>query len=233
MIDFSKYTFRCSSLPALMTNSKTKSEILSETAKASLRELWVREVFGREKFDTSNKYTEKGIMCEPDSMDLIKRVTGKTYFKNNDRLENEFVNGTPDIILNGPPTDASKIIDVKTSWDLWTFAAVDRAAALKSYYYQLLGYMWLTNAPVSELIYCLVNTPDEIMNNELYKLSFRYPEMNESEEKAERFRRNYIFDDIPDELKLKSFIIEFDGNDIEILQERIVAARAYLATLTL
>lgn len=226
-IDFSTYQFRCSGLPTLMVNGRSKSDILSETAKTALRELWIKESYGREKFDTSNKYTEKGIMCEPDAMDLIKQVTEKTYFKNNKHLTNDFIQGTPDIVLPG------EVKDVKTSWSIWTFNNVDEESALKSYYYQLLGYMWLTGSTKSELIYCLVNTPEEIMNDELYKLSFKHPEINESDEQAAKYKVNYIFDDIPAKERMKAFAIEFNQDDVELLKERIVAARAYLATLSL
>lgn len=226
-IDFSTYLFRCSGLPTLMVNGRSKTDILSETAKSALRELWIRETYGREKFDTTNKYTEKGIMCEPDAMDLVKKVTKKTYFKNNDKFANEFINGTPDIVLPG------EVKDIKTSWSIWTFNNVDEESALKSYYYQLLGYMWLTGSTKSELIYCLVNTPEMIMNDELYKLSFKYPEINESDEAMAKFKVNYIFDDIAPKERMKSFLIEFSQEDVELLKERIVAARAYLATLSL
>lgn len=228
-IDFSNYTFRCSSLPTLMVNSRTKGEPLSETAKACLEEIWIREIFGREKFDTSNKYTEKGVLCEPDSMDLVQKVTKETYFKNKKRFYNEFINGEPDIILSSEQV----VKDIKSSWNIWTYASVDRKKAVNDYYWQMLGYMWLTGSKVGELIYCLVNTPEEIMNNELYKLSFKYPDMNESDEKAEKYRKNYVFDDIPPELRMKTYLIERDEDAITLLKERLVAARSYLATLSL
>lgn len=231
-IDFSTYKFRCSSLPNLMTASRSKTEPLSETTKSYLRELWIKEVYGREKFDTSNKYTEKGIMCEPDSMDLVQKVTKQTYFKNTEKFENEFVNGTPDIVLKKGTPDA-RIKDIKSSWNIWTFNSVTEDSARKSYYFQMLGYMWLTGAKVADLIYCLVNTPEEIMNDELYKLSFRFPEINESDEKANRFKVNYIFDDISPELRMKQFMIQFNEEDIAQLKEKIVLSRQYMETITL
>lgn len=231
-IDFSTYKFRCSGLANLMVSSRSKTDPLSETTKAYLREVFIREVYQREKFDTTNKYTEKGIMCEPDSMDLIKKVTKQTYFKNNEHFTNEFIQGTPDIVLD-KGKDTARIKDVKTSWSIFTFANVTEESALKSYYYQLLGYMWLTGSKTSELLYCLVNTPEEIMNDELYKLSFKYPEMNDSDEKMERFKRNYIFDDIPARQRLKSFAIEYNEDDIAALTEKVIAARVYLKTLSL
>ena len=231
-IDFSTYLFRTSSLPTIMVNGRSKTDLLSETAKGYLRQLWILEVWGREKFDTTNKYTEKGIMCEPDAMDLVRKVTKQAYFKNKERFNNEFITGEPDILID-KGLETARVKDIKNSWSIWTFNNVDEATALKSYYYQMLGYMWLTGAKLSDLIYCLVNTPEEIMNDELYKLSFKYPEMNESDEKMARFKINYIFDDIPAKLRMKSFMIEYNEEDVELVKERLTAARAYLQTLSL
>lgn len=231
-IDFSKYTIRCSFLPTLMVSPRSKGEILSETAKSGLRELWIKEVFNRERFDTSSKYTEKGIMVEPDSMDLVKKVKKEAYFKNSKRFTNEYINGEPDIVISAN-TENAKIKDIKSSWDIWTFSNVDEDSALKSYYYQMLGYMWLTGAKEAELLYCLVNTPDEIVANELYKLSFRYPEINESDEKTEKFKRNYIFDDIPLKLRVKSFVVPYNSDDVESIKVKIEAAREYLKSISL
>src|SRR5690606_29721418 len=106
---------------------------------------------------------------------------------NKKTLENDFIKGTPDVIL----TD--KVVDIKTSWDIWTFLKVDETSANKAYLYQLLGYMWLTDTKKADLVYCLVDTPDDIMHEELRRLSYRYPEIDQSEEKAAVFKRNFQF----------------------------------------
>lgn len=231
-VDFTNYKFRSSFLPTLMTPSKLKGEVLSKTAQSGLREIWIKEIYNREKFDTASKYTEKGIMCEPDAMDLVEKVTGKTHFKNKTEFENEFIKGTPDIVLKWLPAQ-NKVLDIKCSWDIWTFNKVDEKYARDTYYEQMLGYMWLTNSLTADLIFCLVNTPEEIMNDELRRLSYDYPEINESDEKTERFKRNYIYDDIPAEDRLKSIVIEFNVEDIEAIKEKVIAAREFLKGLSL
>ena len=109
-VNFSKYKFRCSALPYLMTTSRSKTDPLAETAKAYLREIWIAEVFDRVKFDIKNKYMDKGITSESDSLDLVQKVTGQTYFKNKERLENEWITGIPDV--------KKPLIDIKNSSDL-------------------------------------------------------------------------------------------------------------------
>ena len=222
-IDWYTYKFHCSSLSNLMVKSR-KADEPSETTKSFLRELWVQETFGRQKIEMiGNKYTTKGIMCETDSIELFERVTGKTYFKNNEQLENEYIVGTPD--LKKPD-----LVDIKTSWDLFTYAGVDEKKAMKDYYYQLAGYMWLTGEESATLAYCLVNTPDILANDELYRLSFKLPD-----DQTELYRHNYIYDDIPEDMRVKQYHIaplDMEGV-IESMREATITARTYLAGLTL
>ena len=50
-VDFSNYKFRASGLVNLMTNSRTKSDPLGESTKTYLRDIFIKEVYGREKLD--------------------------------------------------------------------------------------------------------------------------------------------------------------------------------------
>lgn len=228
-MQFDKYKFRCSSLSKLMTKSRKKSDPLSQTTKTYLKELWIKEVFGREKIDWGTKYTNKGQIVESDSMDLVNSVTGDKFFKNRDELQNDWITGTPDIIVKEKGVPQS-IIDIKSSWDLWTFASVDENKAKKDYFHQLLGYMWLTETKESGLMYCLVNTPEKIIDDELYKVSFITPDSDLAEE---LYRKNYIFDDIDPKLRIKKYIFKFDSELIEELKEKIKLSREYMNKLSL
>lgn len=219
-IEWSTYKFHCSGLRNLMVTSRKKSDPLSETTKAYLREIYIDEVWGRKKTDMlANKYTQKGIECETDSISLLEKVRKTSYFKNQKQLENEFIIGTPDII-------EPQLVDVKTSWDIFTFAAVDEEKAKKDYFYQLLGYMWLTGKETSLLAYCLVDTPDQMANDDMCRLSFKLPE-----EELETYRNNYKYGDIPEEMRVKQYEFETDMQTIEALILKIQASREYLQTI--
>lgn len=227
MTDFSQYLFHCSGLHNLMIAPRNKTEILSESAKSYLRELWIQEVYARTKYDTGSKYTDKGILVEPDSMELVHTVTKNSYFKNPDQMHNDWIVGTPDSITK------DGIIETKSSWSIWTFAAVNEQTAHKTYFYQLLGYLWLTNKPTGILFYCLVNTPEEIIQGELYRLGYKIPELATSDALTELVRKNYIFDDIEPAQRIKQFTWEFDQLAVESLKIKIIAAREYMQGLTL
>jgi len=205
-----------------MTNARKKDEALSETAKTYLQEIYIKEVWGREKSDmVGNRYTQKGIMCETDSLELIEKVTGKKYFKNQKTLENEWIVGTPDVT-------GQDLVDIKTSFDLWTFSKTDEKQAIQDYYYQMLGYMNLLNKTTAVIAYCLVNTPEIIITDELYRLSFKLPE-----DQIDQYRKNYIFDDIPEKMRIKMFDVSYNEEDYQKVKEKILFSREYLNTLSL
>ena len=223
-MNWSEYKFHCSALPSIMTNGRSKTEILSETAKASLRDMWIKETYGREKF-TGSKYTKKGLIVEQDSLDLATRSLGLGFIaKNRDLLSNEWICGTPDAV-------APILIDVKSCWDIWTFMSVDASKAFKDYFWQLYGYMWLTGQKEAKLIYTLINTPSDMIEHELYSLSFKV-----DEDHLEDYRKNYIYDDIPEEQRVKMYAMQFDSDTVpnpDGLVEKLTAAREYLAGLEL
>lgn len=220
---FNKYLFHCSQLPQLMTKSRDKSSVLSETAKTLLREIWIKEMFGREKYDSYNKYTKKGLLVESDSMEMVHEATGDLYFKNEQMIANDYICGTPDAY------NKYRVIDIKSSWDIWTFAAVDEDKARKDYYHQLMGYMWLTERVEGRLIYVLSNTPEELIQDELYRLSF-----NLGEDKANECRKNYIYDDLDPKLRVKQFHFEtYTNEDVDSFKAILTEARKYLNKMEL
>lgn len=220
IVDWSNYKFHCSGLSNLMVASRKKDDPLSETTKSYLLEIFIKEVFGREKSETvANKYMQKGTMCETDSLELVERVTGKKFFKNQETLSNEYIVGTPDV-------KQEELIDIKTSWDLFTFMNVDEEQAEKDYFHQLLGYMWLTGHRTAQLSYCLVNTPEILVGDEMYRLSFKLPE-----DQVEKYRKNYVFDDIPESMRIKSYGFEYNEEIVEELKVKILLCRDYLSRL--
>lgn len=226
MAKYDTFKFRCSSLPTLMTESRKKGDI-SETTKAKLEEMWIESEYGRKR-DITSKYTEKGLLCEQDSMDLLYKKTGKFFTKNRDTLSNDYLTGTPDIV------DAGGVYDVKSSWDLWTFTSVDEKQAVKDYGWQVIGYMILTGKTAAHIVYALNNTPEQFITDELYKMSFRYEAGSDKLKQAEeQVRKNMTFDDIPPEKRTKIYSLVHVPESESVIQERVQLWRNYMNTLAL
>ena len=159
--------FRCSSLAKLMTNPRNKSESLSETAKSYIKQVAKENFYGyTSKVET--KQMRKGTEYEMESIALVNSVWfGSNFVKNQLRETQGYLSGHPDII-----TDDS-IIDIKTSWSLETFPALAEDA--DSYEWQVRGYMHLFNKPRAFVIFCMIDTDDELLtdwdNRDIHKVS--------------------------------------------------------------
>jgi hypothetical protein len=222
---FDAYKFHPSSLGLIMTESRTK-EPLGETAKAHLVECYVRHVYGRHK-DVTNAYIEKGLVAEEDSLDLYTLVKDQLFVKNKDIFENDFLIGTPDIV------EPDLVIDIKTSWDIFTFYAQTVKAIDKKYWWQLQAYMDLTGANHAKLVYCLVNTPYKLIEDQKRKLMYTMAVIDGDTDEAylkacEMVDKNSIYDDIPNEEKYIEISIERDQKAIDSAHERVALCRTIL-----
>ena len=146
-----------SSLGKLMTSPRSKSEVLSEGAKTYIKEV-AKENFYGYRTDINSKYIFKGRDQEFDSIELLNSVRFTNYQKNTVRMVDEYMTGEADIVTD------DLIIDVKTSWSLDTFPALAEDGYESKYEWQLRAYMMLYNKPKAELIYCMVTTSNELLN---------------------------------------------------------------------
>ena len=148
------------------------------------------------------------------------------FIKNKERKSNEFITGEPD-------NTQGKIRDIKSSWSLSTFPMHDDRLTNIDYWWQLQGYMELFDLEESELIYCLVDTPEELINDEMrrtgWKLGFTadIPDDLEAE-----IRSNMTFSDIPAPLRVKVFKVERDRLAMRQLEEQVIRCRTYLNNLS-
>lgn len=145
-----------SSIGKLMTNGRGKNEV-GATAKSYIKQV-AKENFYGYRSEINNKYIQKGLMQEQDSIDLLNTVRFEGYIKNTVRMVNEFMTGECDIITN------DSIIDIKTSWSLDTFPVMAEDGYDTLYEWQLRAYMMLYDRPKAELIYCMVTTSNELLN---------------------------------------------------------------------
>ena len=150
--------FRASSLGKLMTSSRTKGEVLSQTAKSYIIQL-AKENFYGYRTELNNKYVLKGLEQEQDSIDLLNAVRFENYVKNQERVTNEYLTGCCDIITE------DLILDLKTSWSLDTFPATSyELKDLNDYEWQGRAYMYLYDRPTFELVYVMVSTHPEFLS---------------------------------------------------------------------
>lgn len=214
-----------------MTESRSKSETISETTKSHLLDVYVTNKYGRST-ELQSKFISKGLMAEEDSVTLYSRYSKKFFKKNEEHLSNEFIKGTPDCYIGESINNAELIIDLKTSWDIFTFFRNLGKSINKMYYWQLQGYMWLTGAKKSKLVYCLVDTPEILINDEKRKLMWKSGSIDDSSKEAQEalaeLEKQLTYSDIPINERVIEIEIERNDEDLEKLRERIIYCRNYI-----
>ena len=241
-------------LGKLLEKRHAKPE-LSKSVQSYLKELHREEVFGIRN-DITSKYLDKGIQAEEKSLSLLCSTTGNWYQKNKERFTNDFITGEPDNVQG-------KIRDIKSSWNFATFPMYDNEVPDKNYYWQLQCYMALTGMEEAELIYCLVDTPFKIIEDELRRMDWKFDildgngdvrtecidlvvEMVSGHIFSEKGLKEFChqspsvkkewfteFSPIPDPMRMKIFQVERNDEDIESLYNQILMCREFMNDITL
>ena len=197
---------------------------LPEGAKTYCKDWLKGQLFDYRKI-LKNKFVDKGNIMEDESIDFICDQLGLGFLiKNEQHFEDDYMNGTPDIVLK------DLIIDTKNSWDCSTFPFFDDTVN-SDYYWQLQGYMHLTGRPKAKLIYCLMDTPEHLIYKEarFYSMSLGYEDLEESI--YEDFKRNMTYKNVPDKLKIKVIDIDRNVEHITDIIYRVKMCREYIEQL--
>lgn len=193
-----QFKIRCSAIGSIMTNARTKGQ-LSKTTLSYVDEWLKEQIYGRRK-DIINKYLSKGNIVEDESIDFLASVKDYGFLmKNEEHFENDFLTGTPDVITK------DEVIDLKNSWDCFTFPLFAKELPNKDYYWQLQGYMALTGLSKAKLVYTLMNTPEELGSDNYDNIDVKY--------------------------RIKTFEIERDEEAIESIYKRVTEIRDYINKL--
>ena len=197
-----QFKIRASAAGAVMTNPRSKTELLSETTKTYVYD-WLKEsIYGYRK-ELNNKFVNKGIECEDEAIDkAIEWLDLPFVLKNEQSFEDDFFTGTPDLIDNGI------VYDIKNSWSCFTFPLFENEIPTPAYFYQLQVYMHLTGCRKAELVYVLLNTPEHLT-----------------------YETQHNYDDLDKKYRIKYFAVEYNPEVIVDLQQRVTNIREFILTL--
>ena len=133
---------------------------------------------------------------------MLNAVRFTKYHKNIFRLEDEYLTGECDILAD------DRVIDVKTSWNLETWPATPGEAHDNDYEWQGRAYLMLYEREIFELVFCLVTTKDELLNQ------------------WEQIDLHRV-DHIAPEKRITSVIYERDLEKEELIREKLIFANEY------
>ena len=212
-----QFKIRCSQIGKIMTNPRSKSDLLSQTTKSYVEKVRKEELYSRRE-EIFSKYMDKGIFMEDEAIEFAGKILGWEGVKNEVLFDDTHLTGTPDVILEG------MIVDIKCSWSCFTFPIFETQPN-KDYWWQLQGYMALTGKERSQLVYCLMDMPEDLLERELA----RSKGMDSSE--AEEIVRFHTYSNLPDKLRIRKFDIEYDPKAIESIRSRVEECREYYLEL--
>ena len=216
------FKIRCSAIGKIMTNARSKTETLSKTTISFLEEWKKEQIYNRRK-EIFSKYLDKGNAVEVESLDFIaKELEYSNLVKNEKSFENDYLTGTPDAILDERLSFHKYIIDVKNSWDCFTFPLYFNSVPNKDYYWQAQGYMSLTGIDRYKLIYTLMDTPEDLIQREYF---------GDVNKDYETFASQYKYSNIDSKYRIKVFDIYRNDEDIQNIYNRVDECRVYLNKL--
>ena len=216
---------RCSAIGKLMTSPRTKGELLSETAKTYIQDYFKEKELGIAK-EFWSRYTDKGLIMEDEAIDFASQVLDWGFVVKNEQFyQNEWITGTPDVITK------DLLADIKCSWDGTTFPLFETELKNKDYFWQMQGYMWLTGLERAELAYTLMNTPHQIVEDEVRRAHWKAGMIDEDLDLREAVQSQHNFDHLPNNLRVKRFIVEKNEDAIESIKEKVELARDYYEQL--
>jgi hypothetical protein len=204
---------------------------LSDTCKSYLVQAYVLSKYGR-VMEVKTKQMVKGTISEEEAIDMFSVLEKRPYSKNTERIKNSWLSGTPDLFSGDHVLNSDEIIDIKSCWDIFTFLKNVQEPDNDLYYWQIQGYLALTGAKIGTIAYCLVNTPDSIVEGEKWNLLKRMDVATEEDptfkKEFEILKANRIFDDIPMSERLLTYSVERNDEDIDKIYRRVELCREFL-----
>jgi len=219
---------QCDELPGLQKMKDVV--ILGDTAKTYCLD-WLKEqpeFYGRRK-EIKSKYIEKGNVVEDHALDFVSDNLGYGLLTKNERnYKNKFMTGTPD---NVQPDET---IDTKANWDQSTFPLFESGLPNMDYYWQGQGYMHLTKRTKHRVIYCLMDTPEYLIEREARNYAFFNGYGDLDKDLYDKFVDKMTFGKVKIQHRIKAFDIEFEKGAIDQIEIRVKECREFIFnTLTL
>jgi hypothetical protein len=211
---------------------------ISDTAKNEICEIYAYEKYGKSTISSGGSKPlsmVKGVLAEDDSIQIISRVDGVEYRKNNRVVANRYFKGVPDILIGQFRKYITGVKDIKTPYDLPEFLFLLGSAARRDDIWQMMGYLDILGLESGEICYCLSNMPQSMIDAEEERLKIRYQQLDMEEREVEKklftLKANMNYDEIPDEMRVIRHTVHKDGKKLREMHSRVTLARKWLNDL--
>jgi len=208
------------------------SDSLSDSCKSFLTRTYAIEKYYSGKKGRQRSSMVKGSIVQQEAFNLFMESEGKKYNTQSKLLKNDFISGIPDMYDGTLATSSEEIIEIKSSWNIFSFLSAVNKPLKSSYYWQLMGYMYLTGAKIGTIAFCLINTPENILEDEKQRVLSNRKLYEEDEDKfnamVEELSIRMNYNDIPVEDRVLRFTVERNDSDITKISKKVEKCREYL-----
>ncbi len=218
--------------------AKKANPELPEGAKTHCKK-WLKQRLFHRRGEVKSKYIAKGNIHEEDGFTLMTLQLGLgMVYKNTKLYENEYLIGTPDLIVR------PRVLDNKCSWDLDTFPMYETEIPDEKYEWQINSYCELTDCEDGDLCYTLIDADEQfiqqairwaVTDNEKYDIVNR---MVFTKDYFERLKAEYFpdaeydyFVEIPEADRLARFEVKKDPAKIADIYKRVPMCRQFIKEL--
>ena len=230
----------------LQKEEDSKQFVISDIAANYLLEAysWETERMCSITKEMDVEYFERGRKTEPESIKLLMEVDKVPYLKNEERFENDFLSGIPDVLDIGGRTRVDDsgtmeiywtkaIWDIKSTKDYPTFLYKMHKGLDPGNTEQLQGYGDILECGDLGVAFTLPTMPESIRNG--YKMRLAY-KMDEISTESPRFlkawaelERSMIFDHMPASKRVYKVPVEpFTPEERSAVYERVKHCREWL-----
>lgn len=177
----------------------------------------------------------RGTKSEKASLELVKRVTGKQFYRNKSILRNEFLKGQLDAIDGETLNESNMVADIKSCYSHFDFMKkILSEEAIRADNFQMQGYLALTGKDYGEVYYCLADfTEQDIEMARKQLMDILCPDGFVTDyflEEWDQIYRSMMFQHVPDEERVIVRTVERDDKIIGKIYEKIEFCREWLSS---
>lgn len=220
----------------LVKKANSPKIILSDSCIAYLMEYYAWETEGMisvGKESLENFATEKGRKVEGQAADLLGFVDNVVYKVHKERIFNDYLSGEVDLYLGNDIYSATNITDIKNASDYPKFLVKISNPLEKDEEEQVQGYMDITGAREGFIANCLVDSPEEQIEDMKWKIARRMNAVTvESPEflrEWAKWERSMKFSHIPPNKRVHKLPVEpFSSIKQQQVYDRVKVCREWL-----
>jgi hypothetical protein len=215
---------------------RSNDVVLSDTCISYLLEAyaWETEKMCSITKEMDVEYFERGRKTEPESIKLLSEVDGVYYLKNEERFENDFLSGIPDVMDISEEFTARRVRDTKSTKDYPTFLYKIHKGLDNGNAEQLQGYGDILQCGDLGVAFTLPTMPESIRAGYKIKLAYKMNAAIDQDPEFEKawsnLERSMIFDHMPASRRVyKIPVAPFTPSEQSAVYDRVKVCREWLS----